>query len=78
MKCFWYGIFSKLKFIISSSVAEACNNSILLLGPRGSGKMAVCESETIGIQIALAFFRFSLWFHEIIFMILFMYELCAF
>ncbi|XP_038892649.1 origin of replication complex subunit 4 isoform X1 [Benincasa hispida] len=35
--------YSKLKFIISSSVAEACNNSILLLGPRGSGKMAVLE-----------------------------------
>jgi hypothetical protein len=28
--------------MISSSVAEACNNSILLLGPRGSGKLAVC------------------------------------
>lgn len=35
--------YSKLKFVISSSVAEACNNSILLLGPRGSGKMAVLE-----------------------------------
>ncbi|XVF25970.1 hypothetical protein REPUB_Repub13aG0259900 [Reevesia pubescens] len=30
--------YSKLKFIISS-----CNNSILLLGPRGSGKVAVLE-----------------------------------
>lgn len=37
-------IISKLKFMISSSVAEACNNSILLLGPRGSGKLAVCSS----------------------------------
>ncbi|XP_034683673.1 origin of replication complex subunit 4 isoform X2 [Vitis riparia] len=35
--------YSKLKFIISSSVTEACNNSILLLGPRGSGKTAVLE-----------------------------------
>ncbi|KAK9277090.1 hypothetical protein L1049_006629 [Liquidambar formosana] len=35
--------YSKLKFIISSSVTEACNNSILLLGPRGCGKIAVLE-----------------------------------
>ncbi|XP_027364773.1 origin of replication complex subunit 4 [Abrus precatorius] len=35
--------YSKLKFMISSSVTEACNNSILLLGPRGSGKSAVLE-----------------------------------
>ncbi|KAK6244296.1 hypothetical protein QUC31_010705 [Theobroma cacao] len=35
--------YSKLKFIISSSITEACNNSILLLGPRGSGKVAVLE-----------------------------------
>uniref|UniRef100_A0A2N9ID21 Origin recognition complex subunit 4 C-terminal domain-containing protein n=1 Tax=Fagus sylvatica TaxID=28930 RepID=A0A2N9ID21_FAGSY len=35
--------YSKLKFLISSSVTEACNNSILLLGPRGSGKIAVLE-----------------------------------
>ncbi|XP_054810483.1 origin of replication complex subunit 4 isoform X2 [Prosopis cineraria] len=34
---------SKLKFMISSSITEACNNSILLLGPRGSGKSAVLE-----------------------------------
>ncbi|CAK9137169.1 unnamed protein product [Ilex paraguariensis] len=34
---------SKLKFIISSSVTEACNNSVLLLGPRGCGKIAVLE-----------------------------------
>ncbi|KAF8390069.1 hypothetical protein HHK36_024590 [Tetracentron sinense] len=33
--------YSKLKFIISNSVTEACNNSILLLGPRGCGKIAV-------------------------------------
>ncbi|XP_057423145.1 origin of replication complex subunit 4 isoform X2 [Lotus japonicus] len=37
------GNYSKLKFMISSSVTEACNNSILLLGPRGSGKLAVLE-----------------------------------
>ncbi|ESR61572.1 Origin of replication complex subunit 4 [Citrus sinensis] len=35
--------YSKLKFLVSSSVTEACNNSILLLGPRGSGKIAVLE-----------------------------------
>ncbi|KAJ8770054.1 hypothetical protein K2173_010042 [Erythroxylum novogranatense] len=35
--------YSKLKFIISSSITEGCNNSILLLGPRGSGKLAVLE-----------------------------------
>ncbi|KAF4355123.1 hypothetical protein G4B88_004335 [Cannabis sativa] len=35
--------YSKLKFIVSSSVIEGCNNSILLLGPRGSGKVAVLE-----------------------------------
>ncbi|KAL0408915.1 UNVERIFIED_CONTAM: Origin of replication complex subunit [Sesamum radiatum] len=34
---------SKLKYIISSSVTEACNNSVLLLGPRGCGKVAVLE-----------------------------------
>ncbi|KAK3003397.1 hypothetical protein RJ639_019392, partial [Escallonia herrerae] len=33
----------KLKFILSSSVVEACNNSVLLLGPRGCGKIAVLE-----------------------------------
>lgn len=33
--------YSKLKYIISSSVTEACNNSVLLLGARGCGKMAV-------------------------------------
>ncbi|OWM86272.1 origin of replication complex subunit 4 [Punica granatum] len=35
--------YSKLKFIVSSSITEACNNSVLLLGPRGSGKTAVLE-----------------------------------
>ncbi|XP_010527757.1 PREDICTED: origin of replication complex subunit 4 isoform X2 [Tarenaya hassleriana] len=35
------GNYSKLKFIISSSVSEGCNNTILLLGPRGSGKAAI-------------------------------------
>ncbi|MQM09828.1 hypothetical protein Taro_042708 [Colocasia esculenta] len=37
------GNYSKLKFIISSSITEGCNNSVLLLGPRGSGKIAVLE-----------------------------------
>ncbi|KAK7390908.1 hypothetical protein VNO78_19099 [Psophocarpus tetragonolobus] len=35
--------YSKLKFMVSSSVTEACNNSVLLLGPRGSGKNEVLE-----------------------------------
>lgn len=35
--------YSKLKFMISSSITEACNNSILLLGQRGSGKTAVLD-----------------------------------
>ncbi|KAL7110650.1 hypothetical protein ACP275_05G039000 [Erythranthe tilingii] len=35
--------YSKLKYIISSSVTEECNNSVLLLGPRGCGKTAVLE-----------------------------------
>ncbi|XP_068656685.1 origin of replication complex subunit 4 isoform X2 [Aristolochia californica] len=35
--------YSKLKFIISSSITESCNNSMLLLGPRGCGKKAVLE-----------------------------------
>ncbi|KAL2559747.1 origin recognition complex subunit 4 [Forsythia ovata] len=35
--------YSKLKYMISSSVTEACNNSVLLLGPRGCGKVAVLE-----------------------------------
>lgn len=37
------GNFSKLKFIISSSLTEACNNSVLLLGPRGCGQIPVLE-----------------------------------
>ncbi|XP_076885169.1 origin of replication complex subunit 4-like [Bidens hawaiensis] len=35
--------YSKLKFIVSSSVTEACNNSLLLLAPRGCGKIAVLD-----------------------------------
>ncbi|KAF7127362.1 hypothetical protein RHSIM_Rhsim11G0032000 [Rhododendron simsii] len=35
--------YSKLKFIVSSSVTEASNNSVLLLGPQGCGKNAVLE-----------------------------------
>ncbi|KAL2559740.1 origin recognition complex subunit 4 [Forsythia ovata] len=35
--------YSKLKYMISSSVTEACNNSVLLLGPRGCGKVPVLE-----------------------------------
>ncbi|KAM0885878.1 hypothetical protein ACQ4PT_030045 [Festuca glaucescens] len=33
--------YSKLKYLVDSSVSEACNNSVLLLGPRGCGKGAV-------------------------------------
>lgn len=36
-----FGLGSKLKYLVSSSVSEACNNSVLLLGPRGCGKAAV-------------------------------------
>jgi hypothetical protein len=32
---------SKLKYLVASSVSEACNNSVLLLGPRGCRKGAV-------------------------------------
>ncbi|OIT27064.1 PREDICTED: origin of replication complex subunit 4-like [Nicotiana attenuata] len=35
--------YSKLKYIMSSSVTEACNNSVLLLGPRGCGKVPILE-----------------------------------
>ncbi|CAD5317809.1 unnamed protein product [Arabidopsis thaliana] len=35
--------YSKLKFIVSTSITEGCNNSMLLLGPRGSGKAAVLD-----------------------------------
>uniref|UniRef100_A0A0E0JMI4 Origin of replication complex subunit 4 n=1 Tax=Oryza punctata TaxID=4537 RepID=A0A0E0JMI4_ORYPU len=33
--------YSKLKYLVASSVSEACNNSVLLVGPRGCGKAAV-------------------------------------
>jgi hypothetical protein len=36
-----FGSGSKLKYLVASSVSEACNNSVLLLGPRGCGKAAV-------------------------------------
>ncbi|ONK81693.1 uncharacterized protein A4U43_C01F31920 [Asparagus officinalis] len=35
--------YSKLKFLIANSISEACNNSVLLLGPRGCGKSAVVD-----------------------------------
>uniref|UniRef100_A0ACD5W2M3 Uncharacterized protein n=1 Tax=Avena sativa TaxID=4498 RepID=A0ACD5W2M3_AVESA len=35
--------YSKLKYLVDSSVSEACNNSVLLLGPRGCGKGAVLD-----------------------------------
>ncbi|XP_020522688.1 origin of replication complex subunit 4 isoform X2 [Amborella trichopoda] len=35
--------YSKLKFILSNSIFESCNNSVLLLGPRGCGKTTVLE-----------------------------------
>ncbi|KAK8949436.1 hypothetical protein KSP39_PZI005495 [Platanthera zijinensis] len=37
------GNYSKLKFLISNTITEACNNSVLLLGPRGCGKGAVVD-----------------------------------
>ncbi|KAG1346959.1 Origin of replication complex subunit 4 [Cocos nucifera] len=37
--------YSKLRLLISSSIAEACNNSVLLLGPRGSGKIAASSDD---------------------------------
>ncbi|XP_010279414.1 PREDICTED: origin of replication complex subunit 4 [Nelumbo nucifera] len=43
--------YSKLKFIISNSVTETCNNSILLLGPRGCGKIAVLELVLKDLQV---------------------------
>ncbi|OIT07101.1 origin of replication complex subunit 4, partial [Nicotiana attenuata] len=33
--------YSKLKYIMSSSVTDACNNSVLLLGPPGCGKVPI-------------------------------------
>ncbi|KAF3795008.1 Origin of replication complex subunit 4 [Nymphaea thermarum] len=35
--------YSKLKFVLSNAVTEACSNSVLLLGPRGCGKAAVLD-----------------------------------
>nr|CAB3473923.1 unnamed protein product [Digitaria exilis] len=35
--------YSKLKYLVASSISEACNNSVLLLGPRGCGKAAVVD-----------------------------------
>ncbi|KAK9091385.1 hypothetical protein Sjap_024562 [Stephania japonica] len=35
--------YSKLKFIVSNSVTEGCNNSVLLLGPRGCGQKEVLD-----------------------------------
>ncbi|KAM0860924.1 hypothetical protein ACQ4PT_046239 [Festuca glaucescens] len=35
--------YSKLKYLVASSVSEACNNSVLLLGPRGCRKDAVLD-----------------------------------
>ncbi|KAG0465543.1 hypothetical protein HPP92_019707 [Vanilla planifolia] len=35
--------YSKLKFLISNTISEACNNSVLLLGPRGCGKGAIVD-----------------------------------
>ncbi|CAN4121739.1 unnamed protein product [Withania somnifera] len=35
--------YSNLKYIMSSSITEACNNSALLLGPRGCGKLAILD-----------------------------------
>ncbi|MCL7034813.1 hypothetical protein MKW94_015111, partial [Papaver nudicaule] len=43
--------YSKLKFILSCSVTESCNNSVLLLGPRGCGKISLQTEhpETISV-----------------------------
>ncbi|XP_074579406.1 origin of replication complex subunit 4 [Curcuma longa] len=35
--------YCKLKVLIMNSISDACNNSILLLGPRGSGKVAIVD-----------------------------------
>ncbi|XP_043697607.1 origin of replication complex subunit 4-like, partial [Telopea speciosissima] len=43
--------YSKLKFTLSNSITEACNNSILLLGPRGCGKNAVLELVLSDLQV---------------------------
>lgn len=39
---------NKLKYLVSSSVFEACNNSVLLLGPCGCGKAAVTVFSSTG------------------------------
>nr|CAB3477963.1 unnamed protein product [Digitaria exilis] len=54
--------YSKLKYLVASSISEACNNSVLLLGPRGCGKAAVADmvledlkkehSDAISVEIA--------------------------
>lgn len=62
-------ICSKLKFSVSSSITEACNNSILLLGPRGSGKMAV-------IIIIITLINFMMISHFVIIYFLFLSVLC--
>ncbi|RZS28152.1 hypothetical protein BHM03_00061707 [Ensete ventricosum] len=49
---------SKLKLLIASSIADAYNNSALLLGPRGSGKIAVRlsrKTEPFGNSLQLSF-----------------------
>ncbi|KAJ4961122.1 hypothetical protein NE237_021032 [Protea cynaroides] len=43
--------YSKLKFTLSNSITEACNNSILLLGPRGCGKNAVLDLVLSDLQV---------------------------
>ncbi|XP_074577711.1 origin of replication complex subunit 4-like [Curcuma longa] len=35
--------YCKLKFLIMNSISNACNSSILLLGPQGSRKVAVVD-----------------------------------
>ncbi|KAL5718345.1 origin recognition complex subunit 4 [Ranunculus cassubicifolius] len=35
--------YSKLKFIISNSINEGCNNSVMLLGPRGCGQIEILD-----------------------------------
>ncbi|WOK92519.1 origin of replication complex subunit 4 [Canna indica] len=35
--------YSKLKELVSGTISDSCNNSALLLGPRGSGKVAIVD-----------------------------------
>lgn len=35
--------YSKLQYLLSNTVTDTCNNSVLLLGPRGCGKSMVLE-----------------------------------